>query len=113
MKVKKQSNGLGIGIKEPAKECNDRHCAFHGNLKIRGRQFEAVVKKAAAQKTAVVEWERLFKLPKYERYEKRRTILKVHNPECINAKQGDRVIIVECRPISKTKNFVIVEVVKA
>lgn len=112
MKEKKQSNGLGIGIKEPARKCSDRHCAFHGDLKIRGRLFEAVVKKAAAQKTAVVEWERLFKLSKYERFEKRRTILKVHNPECIDAKPGDKVVIVECRPISKTKNFVIVGVKK-
>ena len=46
---------------------------------------------------------------KFERYEKRRTRIKVHNPECINAKEGDIVKISECRPLSKTKNFVIIE----
>lgn len=107
---KKQGKGIGIIVKAPGKECNDRHCVFHGSLKIRGRQFTGFVRKAAAQKTAVVSWERLFKLPKYERYEKRRTIIRVHNPECINAKAGDRVSVVECRPISKTKHFVIIEV---
>ena len=34
--------------------------------------------------------------------------MKVHNPDCINAKEGDLVGVVECRPLSKTKNFVII-----
>ena len=33
-----------------------------------------------------------------------------HNTICINAKEGDIVKIMECRPLSKSKNFVIVEV---
>ena len=61
------------------------------------------------RKTAIVEFERLNFLQKYERYEKRRTKLKVHNPECINAKDGDIVDIIECHPLSKTKNFVIIK----
>ena len=32
-----------------------------------------------------------------------------HNPPCIDAKTGDKVKIAECRPLSKTKNFVVVE----
>jgi len=32
-----------------------------------------------------------------------------HNPPCIGAKTGDKVKIAECRPISKTKSFVVVE----
>ena len=61
------------------------------------------------QKTCVVEWARKKYIPKYERYEQRRTKIKVHNPSCIDAKEGDIVKIMECRPISKTKNFVIIE----
>jgi hypothetical protein len=30
-----------------------------------------------------------------------------HNPDCIKAKEGDVVVIGECRPLSKTKNFII------
>lgn len=109
--TRKQNKGIGIVVaRVPEKNCNDKHCVFHGNIKVRGRQFTGFVKKSAAQKTAVVQWERLFFLPKFERYEKRRTIIKVHNPDCVNAKVGDKVSLVECRPISKTKHFVIVEV---
>lgn len=110
---KKQKKGIGIVLaSQPKKKCEDEHCVFHGNLKVRGRQFEGFVKKAPAQKTAVVQWERLFPLPKYERYEKRRTLIKAHLPDCMEVKAGDKVAVVECRPISKTKHFVIVEVLK-
>ena len=109
MKKEKTSKGIGLNIKQPKDSCEDKHCSFHGGLKLRGREFVGTVVKASAQKTAVVQWQRLFYLPKYERYEKRRSKLQVHNPACINAKVGDKVRIIESRPISKTKNFVIVE----
>ena len=37
--------------------------------------------------------------------------IKVHNPPCINASEGDLVKIYETRPLSKTVHFVVVEVV--
>ena len=92
-----------------AEKCNDGHCPKHGSVKTHGRAFTATVLSARAQKTAIVEWERRYYVPKYERYERRKTTLNVHNPECINAKSGDIVRIMECRPISKTKHFVIAE----
>lgn len=33
----------------------------------------------------------------------------MHNPDCVNAKEGEVVKIMECRPLSKTKNFVIIQ----
>jgi small subunit ribosomal protein S17 len=48
-------------------------------------------------------------VPKFMRYERRRSRIPSHNPPCIDAKEGDRVIIAECRPISKTVSFVVVE----
>lgn len=42
---------------------------------------------------------------------KKRSKLHAHNPRCIRARPGDIVTIGECRPISKTKSFVILEVV--
>ena len=95
--------------KTEPRECNDMNCPFHGSLSVRGRQFTGTVISAKMRRTAVIEFERLNFLKKYERYEKRRTKLKVHNPDCINAKEGNVVRIVECRPLSKTKNFAIVE----
>ena len=60
-------------------------------------------------RTVTIEWERKQYLPKFERYEKRRTKLKAHNPACINAKEGDIVTLGETRPLSKTKHFVVLE----
>ena len=103
---------IGLQVAGSKEDCNDKHCVFHGNITVRGREFVGLVMKTSAQKTAVVEWERLFYLPKYQRYERRKSRLQVHSPLCINVKIGDKVRIVECRPISKTKNFVIVESIK-
>jgi small subunit ribosomal protein S17 len=52
------------------------------------------------------------KATKYERFEKRQSKIHAHNPPCIEAKEGDRVRIAECRPLSKTKSYVVVEVLK-
>jgi small subunit ribosomal protein S17 len=92
-----------------AETCKDKHCPSHGSVKTHGRAFTATVLAARAQRTVVVEWERKYHVPKFERYERRRTTLSAHNPDCINAKPGDIVRIMECRPISKTKHFTITE----
>lgn len=103
---------IGIEVNLPTQECEDKHCPFHGKVKIRGKIFTGTIIRGDTHKTATVEWSRLFYLPKYERYEKRRTRIKAHNPPCINAKIGDTVKIMESKPISKTKNFVIIEKVQ-
>ena len=106
---KPESRKIGIVSETPKQRCTDVKCPFHGSLSVRGRQFSGTVISTKMRKTAVIEFERLYFLRKYERYEKRRTKLKVHNPECINAKDGDIVNVIECRPLSKTKNFVIIQ----
>jgi len=78
-------------------------------IKTRGRTFTGIVVDAKMQQTAIVEWPRRKYVRKFERYEKLRTRIKVHNPESIDAKTGDIVKIMECRPISKTKHFIITE----
>ena len=106
---KTEVRDIGIAVGAPANKCNDTKCPFHGNLSLRGRQFTGIVASTKMGKTAVIEFDRLHFLKKYERYEKRSTKLKAHNPECISAKDGDIVELSECRPLSKTKNFVIVQ----
>lgn len=101
---------IGFGIKAPEKECTDKKCPFHGDLSTRGRTFVGVIINDKIRVSPTVEWESTKFIPKYERYKKARTRVKVHNPPCISAKKGDKVKIMETRPISKTKNFVIVEV---
>jgi len=106
----KEGKNIGIdSIKAPAKECADKHCPFHGSFGVRGRIFTGRVISPRFHKTVKVEWERMKFLPKYERYMKARTRIKAHSPDCIEINVGDRVKIAECRPISKTKNFVVIE----
>ena len=52
------------------------------------------------------------KHPKYGKYLRRRTTLQVHDAQNVS-KKGDRVEIAECRPISKTKSWIVLRVVKA
>ena len=103
------TKNVGVVLKSPEEACKDSKCPYHGKLSLRGRQFTGIVMSTKMRKTAVMEFSRLYFLKKYERYERRRTKLKVHNPECINAKEGEIVNVMECRPLSKTKNFVIIQ----
>ena len=105
----KKTKNIGIEVKHPSKSCNDKNCPFHGNLSLRGRMFVGKITSKDTHKTAKIVWSRQIKLPKYERFEKRTSKIKVHNPSCIDANIGDDVRVVETRPISKTKNFVIIE----
>lgn len=91
----------------PSKSCNDPSCPYHGKLVVRGRRLQGMVTSAKMHRTVIVEWERKKLVPKYQRYERRRSKVKAHNPDCINAQEGDKVIIMETRPVSKTKNFVV------
>ncbi len=63
------------------------------------------------EKSAVVLVERRVKHPLYGKYIRRSTKLHIHdeNNEC---KVGDTVTIQECRPISRTKSWKLVEVVE-
>jgi len=100
---------MSLTFKKPKKTCNDRNCPFHGDLPIRGRVLDGVVVSAKMDKTVTVKRDYLQYAPKFMRYERRHSHIPSHNPPCIDAKEGDRVIIAECRPISKTVSFAVVE----
>jgi small subunit ribosomal protein S17 len=99
---------MSLTFKKPKKTCNDRNCPFHGELAIRGRVLEGVVVNAKMDKTVTVKRDYLYYVPKFRRYERRHSLIPSHNPPCIDAKEGDRVTIAECRPISKTVSFAVV-----
>lgn len=100
---------IGIPVTRPRRGCDDVNCPFHGKLPVRGQIIEGIVANTKMDKSAVVFKERFFYLNKYERYEKRTSRYSVHNPPCLGVKPGDRVKIAECRPLSKTVSFVIIE----
>ncbi|MEM2994710.1 MAG: 30S ribosomal protein S17 [Candidatus Bathyarchaeia archaeon] len=100
---------MALTFKKPKKTCTDRNCPFHGDLPIRGRVLDGVVVSAKMDKTVIVRRDYLQYVSKFMRYKRRRSRIPSHNPPCIDAKEGDRVVIAECRPISKTVSFVVVE----
>ncbi|MEM2118996.1 MAG: 30S ribosomal protein S17 [Candidatus Bathyarchaeia archaeon] len=104
---------MSLNFKPPKKTCEDRNCPFHGELPVRGHVFEGIVVSDKMDKTAVVKHDYLHYVPKYMKYERRQSRIPSHNPPCIDAKEGDRVKIAECRPLSKTVSFVIVEKLEA
>jgi small subunit ribosomal protein S17 len=89
--------------------CNDAHCPFHSNFKTHGSVLVGKVIKMGSAKTIQIEIQKLDYIQKYERYEKKRIRIHAHNPPCIKVNIGDTVTIMECRPISKTKNFVVIK----
>jgi small subunit ribosomal protein S17 len=104
---------IGIAVKSiPKEKCDDINCPFHGTISTHGRIFSGMVTSDKMRRTVSVSWERRVKVPKFERYAKKYSKVKAHNPDCINAKIGDKVRIIETRPISKTKNFVVIEIIE-
>ena len=75
------------------------------------RVVTGVVTSDKMDKTRRVEIQRLVKHPRYSKFIKRRTVCKVHD-EMNDSHVGDTVEIMECRPISKTKHWRLVKVVK-
>jgi small subunit ribosomal protein S17 len=100
---------IGLNVRAPEGTCTDPRCPFHGGLKVRGGILEGVVVSDRMHGTVTVAVERMHLVRKYERYERRTAKLHAHNPPCIAAKAGDKVKIAECRRLSKTKSFVVVE----
>ncbi len=104
-----EARDIGLDVEAPEESCQDDNCPFHGTLPVRGKIFQGEVVSDLMENTAVVKWGYAKKDEKYERYERRNTKVAAHNPACIDAKEGDTVTIAECRPLSKTKSFVIIE----
>ncbi len=104
------ANNIGLNAPQPKEVCSDVNCPFHGTLSVRGQVITGKVVSDRMMGTVVVERQYLHYVRKYKRYEKRSSKLHAHNSPCIHAKTGDTVRIAECRPLSKTTTFVVVEV---
>lgn len=82
-------------------------------MKIRGmkRQVIGTVISNKMEKTAVVMIERLVKHPLYEKYIRRRNKFVAHDNDNTCA-IGDKVLITETRPLSKTKRWRVSKIVQ-
>ena len=75
------------------------------------KEFIGTVKSDKMEKSIVVSIETLALHPLYKKYVKRSKKVKAHD-EKNDAKVGDRVRVIECRPISKEKCWKLVEIIE-
>ncbi|MBS3073517.1 30S ribosomal protein S17 [Candidatus Pacearchaeota archaeon] len=97
-------------IKNETKDCNDGKCPIHGSISVRGKYFTGKVSKVFA-KRIVIDFERVVRNEKYERFSKLKTRIHAYLPECMNdqIKVGDLVKVGETRRMSKIIHFVLLE----
>ncbi|MFH1077213.1 MAG: 30S ribosomal protein S17 [Pseudomonadota bacterium] len=75
------------------------------------KQKVGVVLSDKMNKTVIIQAERLVQHQMYKKYVRRRTRYACHDEhgEC---RLGDKVLITECRPLSKTKRWVVTKVLQ-
>jgi small subunit ribosomal protein S17 len=98
-----------MSLNKPENECNESDCPFHGSLSVRGRILEGEIVSTRMQKSVVIRIQYTRYDNKYERYSRKSSRITAHSTPCIPVEVGDLVKIAECRPLSKTKSFVVVE----
>ncbi|XP_059300275.1 small ribosomal subunit protein uS17 isoform X1 [Lycium ferocissimum] len=108
---------IGLGFKTPREATEgtyiDKKCPFTGNVSIRGRILAGTCHSAKMNRTIIVRRNYLHYVKKYQRYEKRHSNIPAHISPCFRVKEGDHVIIGQCRPLSKTVRFNVLKVVPA
>ena len=102
---------IGIDVKKPEGEWDGNdNCPFFGSLRVRGQIISGVVSSKGMKDTVVVERQTTRYMKKFERYEKRTRRYPAHVPSCIGELDpGGEVRIMECRPLSKTVKFCVIE----
>ncbi len=75
------------------------------------KSLVGIVTSDKMNKTVTVSVERLEKHPRYGKYVRRRTLCKAHD-ENNEARVGDTVEMMAARPLSKTKRWRLVRVIK-
>lgn len=89
----------------------DKKCPFTGQVSIRGRILSGTVKSTKMKRTVIVRRDYLKFIKKYKRYEKRHKNVPAHISPCFEVKEGDKVVIGECRSLSKTIRFNVLKVI--
>lgn len=86
---------------------------MENKVSTRGRRVEVIgeVVSDKMDKTIAVVTYRMVKHEKYGKYVKKTTVMKAHDEKNV-AKIGDKVKIFESRPLSKTKRWVLAEVIE-
>ncbi|NWK06231.1 30S ribosomal protein S17 [Marine Group I thaumarchaeote] len=106
------TRNIGLPVKASKKKPveNENNNPFNGSLSIRGKIFEGIVINAKAKGTVVIERESLIDFTKFKRFGRSKNKIHAHVPSNLDIQEGDYVVAAECRPISKSVSFVVVEV---
>jgi len=106
------TKNIGLPVKEPKKKAieNESNNPFNGSLPIRGKLFEGIVINAKSKGTAVIQKESPIYFTKFKRFGRSKYKIHAHVPSNLNVQVGDYVVAAECRPLSKSVSFVVVEV---
>ena len=106
------TKNIGLPVMEPKEKPlkNEKNNPFNGSLTIRGKLFEGIVINAKAKRTSVIQKESLIYFEKFKRFGRSKNKIHAHVPSNLNVQVGDYVVAAECRPISKSVSFVVVEV---
>ena len=106
------TRNIGIKVPVPKDEADDgdQKNPFNGTLAVRGKLFHGKVVKAKAKDTVVLEKELPTYFKKFRRYARGKSSIHAHVPSNIEVKEGDIVVAAECRPLSNSVSFVVVEV---
>ena len=105
---------VGMGFKTPQAAIEgsyiDKKCPFTGQVSIRGRILKGLVISNKMKNTIVLRRDYLHYVQKYKRYEKRHRNIPAHCSPCFSTKEGDVVTVGQCRPLSKTVRFNVLDV---
>ena len=106
---------VGLGFRTPRTAIDgnyiDKKCPFTGDVSIRGRILAGIVHSTKMQRTITIRREYLHYIKKYNRYEKRHKNISAHLSPAFRCKEGDTVIVGQCRPLSKTVRFNVLKVI--
>jgi len=102
-----------FGFKAPSASCTDKKCPFHGEIQVKKELLKGVVVRKDINHSATISWFGSQYVPKYERFATKRSRLRVHNPACLDAPIGAQVVVARTRPLSKTKNHIIISLSEA
>jgi len=84
---------------------------MEAKVETKRKKMTGIVVKDKMDKTVVIEVEKFLKHPKYHKYLKTKKRYKAHD-EKNECNVGDRVLIVESRPLSREKRWIVKEVIE-
>ncbi|MFN7990539.1 MAG: 30S ribosomal protein S17 [Candidatus Micrarchaeia archaeon] len=100
----------GHAKKKPEKSGVDIYKKIDG-ISTRGEILTGKVVSDKMKNTVIVERPVTKYFPKYRKYARTSSRIVAHNPPSISAKLGDQVTVAETRKLSKTKAWMVIEII--